>query len=156
MRKSLALRYLSSNLRRWRPALAVLSGLALAAGAAWAAPTGEDDSAAAMDTMEREMVTDPTTGMEVPAPQYGGTLTAANDREIANTDQSIGGLSAGFANSGVVEKLGIGNWGHRSQRQRAGHRVSRHQPLRRRAGAELGGAEPQHVHLHRPRERPLA
>ena len=57
------------------------------------------------------MVTDPTTGMEVPAPQYGGTLTAANDREIANTDQSIGGLSAGFANSGVVEKLGIGNWG---------------------------------------------
>lgn len=111
MRTSHALRSLSSDPRRWRPALVVLSGLALAAGAAWAAPTGEDDSAAAMDTMEREMVTDPTTGMEVPAPQYGGTLTVANDREIANTDQSIGGLSAGFANSGVVEKLGIGNWG---------------------------------------------
>ena len=88
-------------------ALAVLLGLTLAVSGAWAGGEGEESAAA----IEREMVIDPTTGMEVPAPQYGGTLTAANDREIANTDQSIGGLSAGFANSGVVEKLGIANWG---------------------------------------------
>ena len=86
----------------------VLLGLALAAGGAWAAAADEDTAAT---TMAREMVIDPTTGMEVPAPQYGGTLTAANDRDIANTDQSVGGLSAGYANSGVVEKLGIANWG---------------------------------------------
>ena len=87
--------------------IVALLGVALVAGGAWAAPASEDTAA----VMEREMVIDPTTGMEVPAPQYGGTLTAANDRQIANTDQSIGGLSAGFANSGVVEKLGIANWG---------------------------------------------
>ena len=92
----------------WSRAAMVLLGVALAAGLAWAAAADEEPAAM---TMEREMVIDPTTGMEVPAPQYGGTLTAANDRDIANTDQSVGGLSAGYANSGVVEKLGIGNWG---------------------------------------------
>lgn len=89
----------------------VLLGLALAAAGAWAAAESEDAAAGAVPMPEREMVIDPTTGIEVPKPQYGGTLTAANDREIANTDQSVGGLSAGFANSGVVEKLGIANWG---------------------------------------------
>ena len=73
-------------------ALAVLLGLTLAVSGAWAAGEGEESAAA----VEREMVIDPTTGMEVPAPQYGGTLTAANDREIANTDSAVrlGGQSA--------------------------------------------------------------
>jgi peptide/nickel transport system substrate-binding protein len=44
------------------------------------------------------------------APRYGGTLIAASATEAPNTDQAIGGVAAGAANSGVVEKLGIGNW----------------------------------------------
>ena len=79
---------------RVRPALAALAaGVALAAGGGWAA--GEEG--------EREAA-------QVPAPRYGGTLTAAGAAAIPNTDQSIGGVAAGAANSGVVEKLGIGNW----------------------------------------------
>ena len=90
---------------RARPALiAVLTVVALASGGGWAA--GDESGAAA----GQATVTDPATGREVPAPRHGGTLTAASAAEIPNTDQSIGGVHAGAANSGVVEKLGIGNW----------------------------------------------
>ena len=85
-------------------AIVVLTAAALAAGGGWAA--GDEHAAA----VAQAMVTDPATGREVPAPRYGGTLTAASAAEIPNTDQTIGGPHAGAANSGVVEKLGIGNW----------------------------------------------
>ena len=56
-------------------------------------------------------VTDPTNGKTLTAPEYGGTLTFANPKEPANTDPSIGGFDAGYITSGVIEKLGILNWG---------------------------------------------
>ncbi len=90
---------------RARPVLvAILTGVVLAAGGGWA--VGEEGGAAS----GQAMVSDPATGREVPAPRYGGTLTAASAAAMPNTDQSIGGVAAGAANSGVVEKLGIGNW----------------------------------------------
>ena len=58
----------------------------------------------------KNYVTDPTTGKAVSAPQYGGTLTTVTP--------GIGGALgdpyfswAGAVISGVVQKLGIGNWG---------------------------------------------
>ena len=75
-------------------------------GGGWAAGEEGEREAAPVQVM----LTDPATGREVPAPRYGGTLTAASAAAIPNTDQSIGGVAAGAANSGVVEKLGIGNW----------------------------------------------
>jgi len=56
-------------------------------------------------------VIDPTNGKVYTAPAYGGTLHYALDRVPPNADQSIGGLGAGYAISGVVEKLGLANWG---------------------------------------------
>ena len=56
----------------FRKILAVLFGLVLAATGLWASPAGEEEPAAAM---VKEMVTDPTTGKMVTAPEYGGTLT---------------------------------------------------------------------------------
>ncbi len=91
---------------RARPAfVAVVAGVALAVCGASAAGEGSAGSAPVP-----AMVIDPATGREVPAPRYGGTLTAASAAEMPNTDQAIGGAAAGAANSGVVEKLGIGNW----------------------------------------------
>ena len=86
--------------------IAALTGLGLAAGSGWAA--GEEGKREAAPA--QVMVTDPATGREVPAARYGGTLTVASAAEIPNTDQAIGGADAGAVNSGVVEKLGIGNW----------------------------------------------
>ena len=56
-------------------------------------------------------VTDPTNGVTYVAPQYGGTLTFANRRNPPNADQTVGGLGAGYAVSGVLQKLGYANWG---------------------------------------------
>ncbi len=91
----------------FRKILAVLFGLVLTATGLWASPSGEEEPAAAM---EKEMVTDPTTGKVVVAPQYGGTLTYStkalgswgSDPYFAWLDPQL---------TGVVEKLGIGNWG---------------------------------------------
>ncbi len=57
-----------------------------------------------------DMVWDRTLRKMVEAPRYGGTLTFANNNEPANSDPSIGGLDAGFAISGVLEKLSIADW----------------------------------------------
>ncbi len=57
-----------------------------------------------------EMVWDRTIRKMVEAPRYGGTLTYANNNEAPNTDPSIGGAEAGFAISGVLEKLSIADW----------------------------------------------
>ena len=57
------------------PKLIVLSlALALVATVTFASAAEEEPAAA----MEKEMVTDPTTGEMVTAPQYGGTLTAVD------------------------------------------------------------------------------
>ena len=87
--------------------VAVLIGLVLAATGAWAAPAGEEAAAAA----DKPMVTDPTTGMQVTAPEYGGTLTYAYRYFGKNTDPSIEGGWAGFQLSGVNEQLVQGDWG---------------------------------------------
>ena len=88
-----------------RTCLAVLAGLVLAATGAWAAAAPEEPAAA----MEKEMVTDPTTGEMVTAPQYGGTLTFATMLEPPSADTLVYG-SAGLAIGGVAEQLIIPNW----------------------------------------------
>ncbi len=57
-----------------------------------------------------DMVWDRTIRKMVEAPQYGGTLTYANNNEPENADPSIAGAEAGFAISGVLEKLSIADW----------------------------------------------
>ena len=82
---------------------------ALAATVSFAA--GESDSAGAAAAADKKYVTDPTNGKVYTAPEYGGTLTYGSSSEPPNSDAMVGGISAGFAASGVVEKLGIVNWG---------------------------------------------
>ena len=72
---------------------------------------GESDSAGAAAAAEKKYVTDPTNGQVYTAPEYGGTLTYGAGWEPPNSDAMIGGIGAGSAASGVVEKLGIANWG---------------------------------------------
>ncbi len=69
------------------PKLIVLSlALALVATVTFASAAEEEPAAA----MEKEMVTDPTTGEMVTAPQYGGTLTAATPSDPAGSDAYFG------------------------------------------------------------------
>ena len=79
---------------------------ALVATGAWAA--GEDEGEAAV--ADKPMVTDPTTGKMVTAPEYGGTLIIAAKNELLDQDPSIGGHWAGFQIMGVNEKLAHANW----------------------------------------------
>ena len=90
----------------FRTCLAVLASLVLAATGVWAA--GEEEAPAA--AMEKEMVLDPTTGEMVLAPQYGGTMTFAVQREPPTTDPMFGG-GASRGVDGVAEKLGMVDWG---------------------------------------------
>ena len=90
----------------FRTCLTVLAGMALAATGVWASPAAEEAPAAAM---EKEMVMDPSTGEMVTAPEYGGTLTYVFSGEPNRTDAWFG-AGAGYLVSGVIEKLGIGNW----------------------------------------------
>ncbi len=59
---------------------------------------------------DSHMVTDPTTGMMVTAPEYGGTLTFVMKIEPPSADPAFGAGSSRGAD-GVAEKLGIMNWG---------------------------------------------
>ena len=79
--------------------------LILSATGLWAAGAEEEAPAAAM---EKEMVTDPTTGKTVEAPRYGGTFTQAMRIEPARTSDPW--FTYGANVGGVIEKLGIGNW----------------------------------------------
>ena len=54
-------------------------------------------------------VTDPTTGKVVSAPEYGGTLNTWFVDYSGESDTYFGWVEARF--SGVVQKLGIGDWG---------------------------------------------
>ena len=86
---------------------AVALVLILSATGLWAAGAEEEEPAGAAD---KKYVTDPTTGKVVTAPEYGGTLTAAVPHPItSNTDPYFGWTSVQI--QGVVEKLGMGNWG---------------------------------------------
>ena len=85
--------------------LAVLSVLVLAATGLWAAAAEEEPAAAT----EKEMVLDPTTGKMVVAPQYGGTITYHLGSSPQGPDPYYS--YSGPLVSGVLEKLGIGNWG---------------------------------------------
>ena len=59
----------------------------------------------------KKYVTDPTTGKVVVAPEYGGTMNI-NGFEIATNWPPDPYFNWGVITvSGVVEKLGIGNWG---------------------------------------------
>ena len=90
-----------------RTFLAVLFGLVLTASGLWATGAEEEPAAA----MEKEMVTDPTTGKMVTAPEYGGTLTVSYVLIGETTDPFITGAYAGFLIDGVNEKLAVGDWG---------------------------------------------
>ena len=91
-----------------RNILAVLIGLGVTVTGLWASPAGEEEPAAAM---EKEMVTDPTTGKVVTAPEYGGTLTYGwGGRVSDNVDPLAVGFEAGWLIDGVNEKLAIGDW----------------------------------------------
>ena len=91
----------------FRKILAVLFGLVLAATGLWASPAGEEEPAAAM---EKEMVTDPTTGKMVTAPEYGGTLTYPYVIEYESDPFVVGG-GAAYLIGGVNENLARPNWG---------------------------------------------
>ena len=84
--------------------LVVALVLVLTATGLWAAAAEEEPAAA----MEKEMVTDPTTGKMVTAPEYGGTITYVKKESPSHTDKHLSGgvVAAGL----VVEKLGIGDW----------------------------------------------
>ena len=87
--------------------LSIPLAFALVATAAFAGGDTEEPAAAA----EKEMVRDPSTGMMVTAPEYGGTLTFAN-RGCGSSfyvDSFFGGF-AGSTQAVVTEKLGIARW----------------------------------------------
>ncbi len=80
---------------------------ALTATGVWASPAGEEEPAAAAD---KEMVLDPTTGKMVTAPEYGGTMTVWGGAWVTESS-SDPYFSYSDATVGVVEKLGISDWG---------------------------------------------
>ena len=60
---------------------------------------------------DKKMVTDPSTGKVVTAPEYGGTLTYAwGGRVSDNVDPFAVGYAAGWLIDGVNERLAIGDW----------------------------------------------
>ena len=81
-------------MRNCRLCVAALIGFVLAATAAWASPAGEEAAAAS----DKPMVTDPTTGKMVTAPEYGGTLTYPYKLFGPTVDPSITGNYAGWQN----------------------------------------------------------
>ena len=58
---------------------------------------------------EKEMVTDPTTGKMVSAPEYGGTFTWGDALEPPHCDPYLHGHGPRVIDE-VGEKLGLGNW----------------------------------------------
>ena len=87
--------------------LTIALAFALAATVTFGSPAGEDDAAA---MAEKPMVTDPTTGKQVTAPEYGGTLTVTLRDDPPTADTVFNHLPA-LVTGLVLEKLGIGDWG---------------------------------------------
>ena len=81
--------------------------LVVTATGLWAAGVEEESAAAT----EREMVTDPATGMTWTAPEYGGTLTWATTAYPENTDIWWVSGWAPHLISGVNERLTFANTG---------------------------------------------
>ena len=81
--------------------------LILSATGLWAAGAEEEPAAA----MEKEMVTDPTTGKMVTAPEYGGTLTYPYAVIGETTAPFVTGGYAGMLIGGVNQNLAVPNWG---------------------------------------------
>ena len=80
----------------------LLLTLTLMVAAFWVSP-----AAVAAD---KKMVTDPSTGKVVTAPEYGGTLTYPYNRVSDNVDPFVVGFEAGWLIDGVNEKLALGDW----------------------------------------------
>ena len=91
---------------RIRMTFSIALVLVLAATGLWAGGGTEEERAAAAD---KKYVTDPTTGKQVLKPQYGGRLTVGYKNLHDNWDPYFGWADDPIA--GIVEKLGIGNWG---------------------------------------------
>ena len=91
----------------FKKCLAVLSVLVLTVTGVWAAGEEEGSTATAAD---KKYVTDPTTGKVVVAPEYGGTLIAQGNAGLTQIalDPLLGYPSL---TDGVIESLGIVNWG---------------------------------------------
>ena len=87
--------------------LTIALAFALAATVTFGSPAGEDDAAA---MAEKPMVADPTTGKQVTAPEYGGTLTVTLRDDPPTADTVFNHLPA-LVTGLVLEKLGIGDWG---------------------------------------------
>ena len=85
--------------------LSIPLAFALVATAAFAGGDTEEPAAAA----EKEMVRDPSTGMMVTAPEYGGTLTYATGTSAVLVDGFLV-FGAFTTQAGVTEKLGIARW----------------------------------------------
>ena len=86
--------------------MSIALAFALVATAALASPTSEGEAAAA--PTEQEMVRDPSTGEMINAPQYGGTLVYAWQRENVHFDSWWG--SQYTERGTVLEKLGMVDW----------------------------------------------
>ena len=92
---------------RWLvKALAVCAAFAVITTGAWAAGEGEGASEA---MSEKEMVTDPSSGKQFTAPQYGGTMTIAHFAHTLAVDTYSGGPAVTHI-AGVVEKLAMMDW----------------------------------------------
>ena len=88
---------------KFRKCHAVVVVLALSATGLWAAPAGEDDSAA---TAEREMIRNARGEMQE-KPQYGGSINVAVAQVPNSWDPADEIPGLGFP---TYERLGMGNW----------------------------------------------
>ena len=105
---------------------------------------------------EKKMVTDPTTGEMVTAPEYGGTLTYVRKQVGEHTDvYFISGWASHFI-SGVLEKLSIADWGIESGRGGLENHLRPFQWLKRGAGGKLVATRPADLCLQNPPGRSLA
>ena len=109
---------------------------ALAATGAWAAGEAEGETAA----VDKPMITDPTTGKMLTAPEYGGTLTYPYKLVASNTDPDLRGHYAGWLISAVNEKLALGDWAAPPRPDEPDRVVRADVGIRRRPGRELGAA----------------
>ena len=93
------------NVAKISMTFAIALVLVLTATGLWARGAEEEPAAAA----DKKYVTDPTTGKEVEAPRYGGTLTIAFAKEWKVFDPFLASPPA-VVSRVVVEKLGIADW----------------------------------------------